>query len=168
MKSNKLYIGRIVKPQGIKGEVKLSSYVDHIQGVLKIKSLFIDGVGYEIVKARVVGFDAFLLLKGVQDRNMAEELRGKEVYIPFEQADYFRQEDYFVDELIGLQVYVGDSLAGEISAVQNYGSASVFEVNGEHPFMIPFLEKLVLKVDIQNNSILFDKKVFEEVVCYEN
>lgn len=168
MKNDKLYIGKIVKPQGIRGEVKLASYVDHIQGVLKIKSVFIEGVDYEIVKARVVGFDAFLLLKGVTDRDMAETLRNKEVYIPFSQADYFRQNDYFVDELIGLSVYVGDLLVGELINVSNYGSASVFEVKGEKSFMVPYLEKLVLNIDIPNNKIILDQKVFEEVVCYEN
>ncbi len=168
MKNDKLYIGKIVKPQGIKGEVKLVPYVDHIQGVFKIKTVFIEEIDYEIVKARVVGFDAFLLLKGVTDRDMAEGLRNKEVYIPFSQADFFRQDDYFIDELIGLSVYVGDKFVGEIESVTNYGSASVFAIKGERPFMVPYLEKLVVNIDISQNKMILDSKVFEEVVCYEN
>lgn len=162
-----LVLGQIVKPQGIKGEVKLISYVEKISGFKSLKSVYLDGQKKEIVRARADGSGVFLLFKGIDDRDSAECLRHKEVSIPLEEAEPFRV-GYFVIELEGLKVFVGEKQVGILSEVLNTGSVDVFAIKGEKNFMVPFLKKLVVNVDLEQGTMLIDSKVFEEVVTYED
>ena len=163
-----LKIGKIVKPQGVNGEVKVYPYVDEIAPFTELKSVFLDGKNVKIAGARVSGSDVFISFEGVKDRNVAETLRGKELSLSMDEARVFASDGYFILELIGLDVCVGDNIVGKIKEVLKNGAADVFVVDGERPFMIPFLKKLTLSVDIDGGKIVFDEKVFKEVVVYED
>lgn len=162
-----LEIGEIVKPQGIKGEVKLVPYMENLNAYKTLKRVIIDGQQKEIVGARHDGSGVFLLLKDVADRNEAEKYRRKIVSIPIEEAEPFR-EAYFIVELEGLKVFVGDRFVGILDQVLKTGSVDVFSVKGDAPFMTPYLKRLVSLIDLEKGIIVFDPIVFEEVVCYEN
>lgn len=162
-----LEIGEIVKPQGIKGEVKLVPYMDKLNAYKSLKRVIIDGQTKEIVGARHDGSGVFLLFQGVSDRNTAETYRKKIVSIPIEEAEPFRK-GYFIVELEGLNVFVGEKPVGVLEQVLKTGAVDVFSVKGDRPFMTPFLKKLVVRVDLDEGKIVFDPKVFEEVVCYED
>ena len=80
-----LLVGTIVKPQGIRGEVKLHPETDDPERFLDLKEAYLRrGDVYEpvtILSARVSGGEAFLTLPGVTDRDAAEKLRDQAVYI---------------------------------------------------------------------------------------
>ena len=166
--NNSLLIGKIVKPQGIKGEVKVIPYVDDIRPFCDLKKAYMDGKAVEIVRARVTGSDVFLSLRGVADRNQAELLRGKELSLPIDEARIFNQDGYFVAELIGMDVTCDGVKLGILKEILKNGAADVFVVEGEKPFMVPFLKKLVISIDRASNTIVLDKTTFGEVVVYED
>ena len=72
-------IATILKAQGIKGEVKMASLFDNAF-LLSLKTVFIDDKTYQVKKIRSDGKFLYVLLDGVNDRNQAEELRGKMVF----------------------------------------------------------------------------------------
>lgn len=162
-----LILGQIVKPQGIKGEVKLLSYVEKISGFKTLKHAYVDGIKKEIVRARADGSGVFLLFEGVNDRDAGEKLRNKEVSIRLEDAEPFRV-GFFVIELEGLKVFADGVELGVLSEVLHTGSVDVFVVKGKRNFMVPYLKKLVLDVDLVSGTMTLDAKVFEEVVTYED
>ncbi|MDE7464431.1 MAG: hypothetical protein K2M48_05320, partial [Clostridiales bacterium] len=77
-----LEVGQILKPQGIRGEVKVKTSDPSRFCVLK--SVEINGKQYRITSARASGNDAYIKLEGVNDRNAAEELRGATLKIETE------------------------------------------------------------------------------------
>ena len=85
MQAEYLQIGEIVKPQGIRGEVKLKAMTSDLSRYARLDYVFLLRKG-EYVKTKVEkgrsydGF-AFLKLEGVRDRNEAEMMRGVKVYI---------------------------------------------------------------------------------------
>ena len=95
----KLEIGKILKAQGINGEVKLGVSVDDAALLKSITRAYIDGREYEVKKVRAGGEFAFLLLDGVATRNDAEELRNKTVYADKQQIA-LKKDRYFVDDLV--------------------------------------------------------------------
>lgn len=74
----RLVIAEVLKPQGIRGELKIKTYTDLPEDVKAFGTVYIEGVPYKILSFRV-GSDgfAYLGLRGVPDRNAAEFLRGK-------------------------------------------------------------------------------------------
>ena len=94
----KILIGKIVKPQGINGEVKLVDYTDGFSAVSDLEEVYIDDKSYKILSISSRDGALFICLRGVFDRNAAELLRGKEV---FADKDKINKPDgsYFIEEL---------------------------------------------------------------------
>ncbi|MBQ9781803.1 MAG: 16S rRNA processing protein RimM, partial [Clostridia bacterium] len=77
----KILIGTVLKPHGIKGELKIKYFADSFASIKNCKVVFIDGKEYKVTKLKLDSGDfAFLGLDGVIDRNMSELFRNKEVY----------------------------------------------------------------------------------------
>lgn len=158
-------VGKIVKPQGIKGEVKLLCYVDAPDGFSHVQYLYVDGIRKRVLKARVLGADVYLTLEGVTDRNAAEALRNKEVSIERDQADVLKTGEYFISDLIGLEVVSAGRRLGVIRDVLQHGAADVFDIRGEKNYMAPFLKALVLDIDLEKGVMTVDEAKWREVAC---
>ena len=160
-----IIVGKIVKPQGIKGEVKLQCYVDAPVGFLRIKEVYVGTRPMRITHARCVGADVFLLLDGVTDRNQAELLRNAEVSVDRAVADVLKTGDYFVSDLVGLRVVCDGAVLGEIRDVLQHGAADVFDIRGERNYLVPFLKALVLSIDLEAGIMTVDPAKWQEVCC---
>lgn len=101
----RLVIGEVLKPQGIRGEIKIKTYTDENTAVKNFRRVFIGGEEYKVLSFRTgeSGF-AFLGLRGVPDRNAAELLRGKEVEAERDDAPPLDEGTYYIVDLIGCEV----------------------------------------------------------------
>ena len=68
--TNEIIIGEILKPQGIRGELKMKNFTDGFFAIKGLKNVIIDGVRYQVLKMRE-DKGAILLLKVIADRNVA-------------------------------------------------------------------------------------------------
>ncbi len=163
-------VGEILKPQGIKGEVKLKPLTDKLDRFIDLKSVFIDGREYALTGKRIFGGYVFLSLSGILDRNAAGNLCGKTVFV--DDADAIKLEDgeYFIDDLKNCKILSETGgVLGKITDVYSFGSAPVIEaVNDEKSFRFPFLNRIVTEVDIENQSFTVYDKLWREVTVFDN
>ena len=107
MQQEYLQIGEIVRPQGIRGEVKLRAMTEDMSRYARLESVFLKKNGRmeekKVLKGRSYDGFAFLQLEGVSDRDAAEALRGAEVYVDRRHAIKLGADENFVCELIGLR-----------------------------------------------------------------
>ena len=79
MQQEYLQIGEIVRPQGIRGEVKLRAMTEDMSRYARLESVFLKKNGQmeekKVLKGRSYDGFAFLQLEGVNDRDAAEALR---------------------------------------------------------------------------------------------
>lgn len=99
-----LLIGRVLKPQGIRGEIKVKYFTDTPADVKKFGKVYIDGEERKILTFRSDGEAVYLGLYGVPDRNFAETLRGKDVYGNREDAPMPGNGTYYIVDLLGCKV----------------------------------------------------------------
>ena len=159
-----LTIGRILKPQGIRGELKVQPYTDSAEDLSFYKEVFIGEVPYKVLSFRVGDGVAYLGLRGVPDRNAAELLRGKELTVPFEERMPLPEGAYYVAELIGCMIV--DNEGGEIGElVEITQAATEFYTakKGDRTILFPVPKGVVLSVDVEERKIVVDKKRFWEV-----
>lgn len=166
-----LNVGQIVKPQGIRGEVKVKTSDPSRFCVLK--TVEINGKAYRITSARASGSDAYIKLDGVDDRNKAEELRGAMLKIDKADAAPLDTGEFYVADLVGARLVArnGDDVIdiGVISHVDSFGAADVFSVDCESKNLsFPFLKALNAEFDEQARVLYVDGKRFNEVAVYED
>jgi len=170
-----LQIGEIVRPQGIKGEVKLRAMSSDESRYARLESVYLlrhgEYVEYKVKKGRCSGGFAVLMLEGVKDRNEAETLRGVKVFVDREHAIDLDEDENFVVDLIGLTaVDTKGNEIGELTDVLTPNSICdvyVFDTpRGE--MMIPALRRVVVEVDLDEERIVLDENVLPEVAVWED
>ena len=165
---NYIKIGVITKPQGIKGEVKVEPYTDDVYRFLQLKyAFFKNGASYEKVRvmgARSDGKSAYLLFERIYDRNAAEELRGKEIFVDRENAVKLPEGRYFIVDLLGSKVLdQNGGLLGTLKEVLQPGANDVFVVktSGED-LLIPVVDAFVTDIDPDNKVITVNGDMLAE------
>ena len=87
-------------------------------------------------------------------REQADELRGCPVTIDRTELPDPDEGEFFQVDLVGCSVWAGDRLLGEVAEVLTYPANDVLEVTGgEAPLQLPFVEDVVLGVDLESRRI---------------
>ena len=167
-----LLVGTIVKPQGLKGEVKLRHETGDTSRFLALKTAWMkQGERYapvRVLSARLSGADVYLTLEGVNDRDAAEKLRGTELYVDRAHARKLEDGEVFIADLIGLlAVDTQGNEIGKLTDVLQPGGTDVLVFQTpEGPLMAPHIKRLVK--EITQEHIMLDETVLPEVSVYEN
>lgn len=169
-----LLLGEIVRPQGIKGEVKLRHYTDDPDRFYDLKTAYVKrGEGYEpiaVMGARVSKGDVFLTIEGVESRNDAEALRGTMLYIDREHARSLGDNEVFIVDILGAKAYdTKGGYIGTLKDVMKPGGADVFVFDtprGE--MMMPALERVIKVMDAETGRLVLDETTLGEVALYED
>ena len=164
MKEDKITVAIVLKPQGIRGEVKVKAMTDSAQALTAFKSVLIDGVVYSVLSVRTQGEFAYLSLKGIADRNAAELLRGKEVEVERAEMPSLPDGRYYIADLIGcLVVNERGDILGTVEEVTP-AKTDIFTLKkDEKSIMFPAADGVILSVDEKLKKITVNAKRFKEV-----
>ncbi|MDE6571028.1 MAG: ribosome maturation factor RimM [Alphaproteobacteria bacterium] len=130
--NDKILVGKIVAPQGIRGQVRVQTFTET---PADLATLPIVDVKLRFVRAAGRGV-AICEIDGVTDRNAAESLRGTELYIMRDALPALPDGQFYQTDLIGMQVVRGDTVLGTVDAVYNFGAGDVLDIAGGD--MVPF------------------------------
>ena len=158
-----LLIGEILRPHGIRGELRLKILTDYPERVAKIKTVYLGtdaaddaATPYQVQSARLHQQFLLLTLKEVQDRNEAETLRGQFVMIGIDDAVPLEDDEIYLYELIGLTVKTdtGEEL-GTIQDVLETGANDVYVVSSRKygEVLIPAHDETVLEIDMESETV---------------
>lgn len=169
-----LSVGLVLKPQGLRGEVKVEPLTDDIKRFDDLDEVYIKpGQGYiplKIIDRKYRKDFVYLTFEGYEDRNQAEKLRNEYLWIPREKAVSLPENTFFIADLIGCSVRTNEGeYLGHIEKVLQTGSNDVYVVNGSKgEILIPALRKVVLHVDIINRLIEVDVSQLEGLLPDED
>jgi 16S rRNA processing protein RimM len=153
-------VGYILKPQGIKGEVKVDAVSSNLKRFQKLKKVHIQLKNktriYPIENVRVSDRFVYLKFAGVDSRSDAEALRNTEILIDKHDLIQPGDEEYFVHDLIGCQVFAENKrYIGILSDIVQMSSNDVYIVIDENgkEYLIPAIKDVVKQVDIPNKTV---------------
>lgn len=159
-----LSILKVLKPQGIKGELKCLPLVEQTEIFASLKSVFYNGKVLNLISSTYrLGF-VYIMLDGVNSIEEAEKFRGKIFYAEKDILGKLADKTFFIDELVGLTVTDtdGDKI-GEILGVENYGATDILQVKDKWAtYLVPFVNKIFVDVDIENKKIIVNKQNYED------
>lgn len=174
MKQEYLLLGEIVRPQGIRGEVKVRHYTDDPERFYDLDVVFLKrGENYDeagVEDARVQGDDVYLKLEGIDDRNEAEKLRGIQLWVDRDNAVELDEDEVFIADILGARAFdtKGNQL-GVLKDVLTPGGVDVFVLKTpKGNLMFPALREVLLEMNADEGKLVLDENKLEEVALYED
>lgn len=162
---SRLVIAEVLKPQGIRGEIKVKTFTDAPENVKAFKTVYIDDKPYKILSFRV-GNDgaAYLGLRGVPDRNAAELLRGKTLEGERDDGPLLEEGQYYIVDIIGLscETEEGETL-GTVVDIRNLSSDIYTIEKAGKRILFPAVKGVIKRVDLENKKLIVDKAIFDEI-----
>ena len=165
-------LAKILKPQGIKGEVKLKPYADDLSRFLELPHVYLKRQGAyekrEVTASRIYKQFAYINMQGCDDRNTAETLRGQYLYIDREHAAKLPEGAHYIADLIGLEVKdESGTLIGVLQDVLQTGGVDVYCLQAEDgQLLFPLAPGVVLKKDVEGGEIVVSREKLEEVMVH--
>ncbi len=159
-----IQVGRISGLHGVKGWVKIFSYTEPREGVLKYTPWRIKVAGqwhpFKLKAGRAQGKGVVAHIEGFDDRDVAATLMNCDIAILREQLPAAKKGEYYWLDLEGLAVINAEGVSlGRVKKVMPTGANDVLVVegvNGEE-LLIPFVKEVyVLDVDLESRSITVD------------
>jgi 16S rRNA processing protein RimM len=157
-------IGKIVGAHGIRGVVKVYSFVESLECYTQPDGLIAIGTAgretrYHVLWARPQKNCICLALKDVTTRNQAEALAGCELLITRKSLPPLEEGAHYWIDLIGLSVYGADQeYLGQITDVIATGANDVYVVATPEGYpvkeiLLPAIASVVLEVDLQKRRM---------------
>ncbi len=157
---DRFQVGVISSPHGVTGEVKVYPTTDDIRRFKDLKQVILDTGKAEreltVEQARISKEMAILKFAEFTNRDEAEPLRGKSLYVTRENAVKLEKGEYFIADLIGLGVVSteGEEL-GTLQDVMLTGANDVYVIespDGEE-LLLPAIRDCIRKIDMEQGVI---------------
>lgn len=150
MKLPYIEAGEIVTTHGVRGEVKVLSWLDSPEMLCEFDRCRIEGKEYAMDAVRVQKTCNLVKLRGVDTMEDAQRLRGKTMELYREDIS---DELIFAAELVDVEVFADGASIGRIKEVLDYPGNSVYVVQGEREYLIPAVKEFILSTDLERNQM---------------
>jgi 16S rRNA processing protein RimM len=162
-------VGRVLRPQGVRGEVVVEVLSDvpqrfapgsRLLGVREGKAAIpaIPAISVEVVASRPHKSGAVVRVAGSENRDQAAELRGLWLEIPRSQVPPAEPGTYYRYELVGCLCRVGGEELGRVAEVVEDGGGLLLIIEGESEgegrrIPVPFVREFLREVDVAGARI---------------
>lgn len=155
-------LGRVLAATGLRGWLKVQSYTDPPENLLQHKVWELaDAKGgraaFELAEAKLDGRWIRARLVGVDDRDAADLLRGRDVEVARSALPPTAPREYYRDDLIGLRVRTREGAElGRVSHFVESPAEPVMVVQGEREHWVPAVPRYLRRVDLGQGEIEVD------------
>ena len=160
--SSLVVLGRLARPHGVKGDIRVDYYADSAE--LLDKPLMLRAGRFAPRPIRVRDWhlwkDQLILgIEGCNDRSAAEQLRGQELLIDASFLPEAEEDEPYLRDLIGLSVRLEDgTLVGRLEDVdfpagQEMWSIRAPEDQGGYEILFPAVPEFVLDIDLSAETV---------------
>jgi len=164
--SDKVIVGKIGAPYGVKGWVKINSYTEKPEGIFEYTPWFLgEEKEYQIDQWRPHGKSLVAKIVGVDSRDDAERIKNLDININASQLPDLGDEGVYWRELTGMKVVTTQGYdLGVVKEVFNTGANDVIHVKanvgdafGQKERLVPFVfDEVVHEVDKEAKVIKVD------------
>jgi len=156
--------GKILKPRGLKGEVKVELITDFPHHFVKRKQFFVgvspsSVVCMQVTKAALHGGFAWLFFEGIDTFEQATTLVGFSLFITEEELAPQPENHVYRHEIVGMRVVDGNGkLFGTVTDIFNMPAHDVYEVQVEgKTVLLPAIEAFVESFELASKTIVMPR-----------
>ncbi|TQQ84626.1 16S rRNA processing protein RimM [Peptacetobacter hominis] len=155
-------VGKIVKTQGLKGDVRVLPSTDDIYRFDFLEVFYLGNdrdTEWEMENVRYKGNLVIMKIKGIDRVEDAERLVGKNIYVSRDESFELEEGEFFIADMIGIEVFtVSGERVGVLKDVLQYAANDVYVIKNDEgkEFLIPAVMKFVPEIDIEEGKMIID------------
>ena len=154
-------VGKFGRPYGIKGAVFINAYTDSLEDFMHYSCFYIqdkqEWVKVDLYEKSLYNKGLVCKVRGYADRTAVQALTNKELAILRAELPALPAGEYYRHELEGLKVYnATKEMLGVVEEILSTGANDVLYVQGESLYLIPYVKKYLIKVDIVAKELIVD------------
>lgn len=157
----KVCLGVIIGAVGVRGEVRVKPFTAAPNDIAAYGPVEL-GEGGDKSAIRIVRLakdGVVAKLESVSDRDVAEALKGTELYVGRDDLPQEEEDEYYYADLVGLKVEdLSGKPLGTVLAVFDFGAGEMLEVKLEEgrAVMFPFTKEAVPEVNLSEGRLVVD------------
>ena len=147
-------VGTLVAPHGVRGDLRIKPSIERPEILRKLSRIYIDGAPRKLLFAKPHKNIYILHLEGCDDRNAAEALIGKKIFLPEGDFPRLAKGEYYFFQLLGLSVSEEDGTpVGTLTEIMETGANDVYAVETEDgkEILIPAIPDCIKDVDLEKH-----------------
>jgi 16S rRNA processing protein RimM len=155
--------GRIIKPVGIRGEVKILPFAENAERFASLKSVWIGldektAEQIDILAVRIDPKFVIVSFDNIKTADEADRLRNSFLFIPKEEEVKPSSGSYFVDDIIGCEIFDENKVkVGIVKDVLSLPANDLWVVkDNEKEILIPAVKAVVRQIDVKNKCIIIN------------
>lgn len=158
--SDPVIIGRIARPVGVHGEIKVVTESHNPKRLLGLETVTIrvhdNYRRFHVLEVLQKGESSRILLSGINSPEIAALLSGGEIVVPSVDRPGLSVDEYYIDDLIGCMVFSeNDMELGIIQEVMPQGHQDLWVINGQRgEILVPAVKEFILNVDLKQHRIV--------------
>ena len=154
---NRVAVGEINSPWGIKGHVKVTPLTSKPERLQPKQQVFVGDLALTITDAKIVGKIPVVQFSSFTTRNSVESLKGSLIEILEKDLPKLPENIFYIHDIVGLTVFTDDDeVVGEIIEVLQTGANDVYVIrptNGKD-VLIPAVESVIVAIKIEDESLI--------------
>jgi 16S rRNA processing protein RimM len=165
MTQDLISIGRVIRPHGVRGKIKLEYFGEDVYHFPPSREVFVEVKaghlrGYEILNTSPQPPWLLIQLKGIEKREEVESLIGKEVFIKKESLPDLAEGEYYWVDLLGMSVETQEGKKiGQVKEIFPTGANDVYVVEGKRgEIFLPAIEEVIQSVDRKRGVMKVNRK----------
>lgn len=171
-----ILVGVFTGVRGVKGEAIVKSFTENPAGIADMGQLYAGASRdpLRLVRAREMKGKLAVQVEGVDDRDQAEALKGREIFMRRADLPATDSDEFYIADLEGLEALDGKGKRlGRVSAVHDFGAGPLIEIALDAPLkgvgsspVLPFTMAIVPSVDLAAGrvTILLDEWLDGQVI----
>jgi len=161
MSSERILIGKIIGPRGVKGEVKVAPLTFSLKRFKEIKEVLIELHGeskvLQIEYSKLQNNIVILKFKGLSSISEVESLKGAKLKISQQESPSLPEDTYYYYQIIGMEVFTENNreYIGKIKEILETGANDVYIVkHKDKEYLIPAVKEFIKKIDIEKKEMV--------------
>ncbi len=160
-----LVLGKLRRAHGVKGEIPLEVYTRMLELLAPGCLVYVGEQHhpYRIEDTRTKNDLVLLKFHEINDRTTVSTLTNKLVYVAAEQLPPLGEDEYYLHQLIGLNVYQEDgTYLGILTEILETGANDVYLVEDDegNETLIPATEEMIQDINLQSRKMIVRKMIW--------
>ncbi|MDA0195687.1 MAG: ribosome maturation factor RimM [Bacteroidetes bacterium] len=154
-------LGHVIKKHGLAGEVMIFLDVTDPQYYKDVRTLYFEEFGqpvpYFVQSVKIRADKAIVKLDGFNSLDQLDEFKGKSVYLPLKELPKLSKGEYYLHQLVGLNVLSKETLIGTVQYIYEAGLQNLIAVDSDgKEILIPVNDEIIKKIDFEKAEITVD------------